>query len=377
MESKERCVAVFDGDVPDRAPVCDFGNAAMLGYTGHTLDECRKSPSLVKEIMGKWVADTGADLFFGPIETKGIFMDLPGMEVKLPENDQGSLKSAYFTCPEDVDSKELYDPLDAKSCPNLHRYVIDMLRAVEQACPDVMTAAWCEGVLTTTGFLRGVEDLLMLMLMEPDEAKKVITRGADFSRDIVTAELEEIDADYIVYTDPVSSASMIDDNMFREFNRDLLKRNIEHWSGNTSPMLNDFAMTGAAAMSLDHAVDLRDAKAAFGDTMAVMGNIDPVSIMLNGTPDDVRAVTTSGPPLRSASTTQAREEGSSSVPDAPNPTGRLSRTSGRWWRCPRGTPTEPTNDFKEGRKALDPCSQSALSISLRISPASAMRLRSA
>ena len=317
MESKERCVAVFDGDVPDRAPVCDFGNAAMLGYTGHTLDECRKSPSLVKEIMGKWVADTGADLFFGPIETKGIFMDLPGMEVKLPENDQGSLKSAYFTCPEDVDSKELYDPLDAKSCPNLHRYVIDMLRAVEQACPDVMTAAWCEGVLTTTGFLRGVEDLLMLMLMEPDEAKKVIARGADFSRDIVTAELEEIDADYVVYTDPVSSASMIDDNMFREFNRDLLKRNIEHWRrdygvpllkrniehwrrdygvptmlhicGNTSPMLNDFAMTGAAAMSLDHAVDLRDAKAAFGDRMAVMGNIDPVSIMLNGTPDDVRA----------------------------------------------------------------------------------------
>lgn len=135
MESKERCVAVFDGDVPDRAPVCDFGNAAMLGYTGHTLDECRKSPSLVKEIMGKWVADTGADLFFGPIETKGIFMDLPGIEVKLPENDQGSLKSAYFTCPEDVDSKELYDPLDAKSCPNLHRYVIDMLRAVEQASP--------------------------------------------------------------------------------------------------------------------------------------------------------------------------------------------------------------------------------------------------
>ena len=94
---------------------------------------------------------------------------------------------------------------------------------------------------------------------------------------------------------------MIDDNMFREFNRDLLKRNIEHWRrdygvptmlhicGNTSPMLNDFAMTGAAAMSLDHAVDLRDAKAAFGDRMAVMGNIDPVSIMLNGTPDDVRA----------------------------------------------------------------------------------------
>ena len=301
MESKERCVAVFDGDIPDRAPVCDFGNTAMLGYTGHTLNECRNSTSLVKEIMSKWVADTGADLFFGPIETKGIFMDLPGIEVKLPENDQGSLKSAYFTGPEDVESKPLYDPFDGKSCPNFHRYVIDMLRAVNEGCPDVMTPAWCEGVLTTTGFLRGTEDLLMLMLLDPEEARRVISRGADFSRDIVSAELEEVDADYVVYTDPVSSASMIDDNMFREFNRDLLRRNIEHWRkdygvptmlhicGNTGPMLDDFALTGATAMSLDHAVDLRAAKTAFGDKMAVMGNIDPVSIMLNGTADDVRA----------------------------------------------------------------------------------------
>ena len=273
------------------------GNTAMLGYTGHTLNECRNSTSLVKEIMSKWVADTGADLFFGPIETKGIFMDLPGIEVKLPENDQGSLKSAYFTGPEDVESKPLYDPFDGKSCPNFHRYVIDMLRAVNEGCPDVMTPAWCEGVLTTTGFLRGTEDLLMLMLLDPEEARRVISRGADFSRDIVSAELEEVDADYVVYTDPVSSASMIDDNMFREFNRDLLRRNIEHWRkdygvptmlhicGNTGPMLDDFALTGAAAMSLDHAVDLRAAKTAFGDKMAVMGNIDPVSIMLNGTAD--------------------------------------------------------------------------------------------
>ena len=82
---------MFDGEVPDRAPVCDFGNGAMLGYTGRTLNECRESTEVIKEVMSKWVADTGADLFFGPIETKGIFMDLPDVRIKLPENDQGSL----------------------------------------------------------------------------------------------------------------------------------------------------------------------------------------------------------------------------------------------------------------------------------------------
>lgn len=228
----------------------------MLSYTGHTLSECRDSPDLTAKIMRLWTRATGADMFFAPIETKGIFMDLPGMEVKLPENDQGSLLGTYLSTPEDVDSKELYDPFEGSESPCFHRYVVEPLKATHEACQDVMTPAWCEGVLTTTGLLRGVEDLLMAMLMEPGEARRAIARGADFSRDIVSAELESFDADYVVYTDPVSSASMIDDCMFREFNRDLLARNIRHWRerygvhtmlhicGDTGPMLGDLAGTG-------------------------------------------------------------------------------------------------------------------------------------
>lgn len=287
--------------MPDRAPVCDFGNGAMLGFTGHTLAECRESPELVAKIMIDWADATDADLFFAPLETKGIFMDLPGIKVKLPENDQGSLTNVYFSGPEDVDSKDFYDPFDPSSSPNFHRYVVEPLKTTHEALPNRMTPAWCEGVLTTTGFLRGVEDLLMAMFMEPEEAKRVISRGADLSKDIVSAELEEFEADYVIYTDPVSSASMIDDSMFREFNRDLLRRNISHWKseygtptvlhicGNTEPMLEDLVETGAAAMSLDHAVDLAKAKEDFGGRMAIMGNIDPVSLMLNGTADQVRA----------------------------------------------------------------------------------------
>ncbi len=299
-DSKERCLAVFRGEMPDRAPVCDFGNSAMLGYTGHTLAECRDDLDLVRRMMPEWVEATGADLFFGPIETKGIFMDLPGLRIKLPENDQGSLASPYYRTVDDVSAKPLYDPFDASASPKFHKHVVEPLKAISEACPDVMTPAWCEGVLTTSGFLCGVEDLLMMMLMQPDDAKRVIAAGADFSRDIVSAELEAFDADYVVYTDPVSSASMIDDGMFREFNLDLLSRNINHWKkeygtptmlhicGNTEPMLDDFVKTGAAAMSLDHAVDLALAKEKFSGRMAVMGNIDPVSVIRKGNADDVR-----------------------------------------------------------------------------------------
>jgi uroporphyrinogen decarboxylase len=235
------------------------------------------------------------------METKGIFMDLPGIQIKLPENDQGSIQSVYFESVDDAVEKYLYDPFDPKACPNFHRYVVDIFKGERKACPDVMMPVWCEGVLTTTGFLYGMENLIMGLLMQPDEITKVIDRGAAFSRDIISAELEEIDADYVVYTDPVSSADMIDENMFKTFNRDRLKANISHWEkeygvgtmlhicGDTTPMLPDFVMTGAKVMSLDHKVDLTKAKECFGKKMAVMGNIDPVAVMLGEDVNKVKA----------------------------------------------------------------------------------------
>ncbi|MCL2295747.1 MAG: uroporphyrinogen decarboxylase family protein, partial [Methanomassiliicoccaceae archaeon] len=39
--------------------------------------------------------------------------------------------------------------------------------------------------------------------------------------------------------------------------------------------------------SFDHAVDVAKAKRMAGKKMAIMGNIDPVSLIMSGTPDDI------------------------------------------------------------------------------------------
>ena len=69
--------------------------------------------------MAKWAKESQSDMVFGPFESKGIFMDIPGMKVKLPEDDQGSLLLDYFASPDDIESKPLYDPMNRKECPNL------------------------------------------------------------------------------------------------------------------------------------------------------------------------------------------------------------------------------------------------------------------
>ncbi len=301
MTSKERALAVFRGELPDRAPVCDFNNTSMLSHYGYVLKDCRANPALVRDIMTRWAKDSWADLVFGPLEGKGVFFDIPEMEIRLPDDDMGTLKNVFFETVEDLETKILPNPLDRKETPKFHKYVVDILEAQWEGIPDTMSPAWSDGTLTVSGYLYGVEKLLMDILMAPDDAKKVIACCGAYSEKIVRAQLERFDADYVVCTDPVASADMIDGEMFKEFNLDALHGNITGWKrdfgvdtmlhicGDTTPMLKDFVATGSRAVSLDHKVDLAEARKILGKDEVIVGNIDPVAVLMNGTIEEIYA----------------------------------------------------------------------------------------
>jgi len=54
-------------------------------------------------------------------------------------------------------------------------------------------------------------------------------------------------------------------------------------------MLDLFAETGADIVAINALVDLRLAKATIGDRVCLIGNIDPVAVMLQGTAAQVEA----------------------------------------------------------------------------------------
>lgn len=66
-----------------------------------------------------------------------------------------------------------------------------------------------------------------------------------------------------------------------------------HICGDTSALLPPMVAAGFDGLSLDAPVDLADALALAPDDMVVLGNIDPVSVMLEGGIDDVSAAVTS------------------------------------------------------------------------------------
>jgi uroporphyrinogen decarboxylase len=64
-----------------------------------------------------------------------------------------------------------------------------------------------------------------------------------------------------------------------------------HICGNTTRLLPDMLQSGADIIDLDWMVDIEKAAQLFDDKAAICGNFDPVTVMLQGTPETVRDAT--------------------------------------------------------------------------------------
>jgi uroporphyrinogen decarboxylase len=64
-------------------------------------------------------------------------------------------------------------------------------------------------------------------------------------------------------------------------------RTLLHICGDSTKVLDLYAETGADVIEIDHKVDLAYARSVVGDRSCVIGNVDPVTVVLQGTPERV------------------------------------------------------------------------------------------
>jgi MtaA/CmuA family methyltransferase len=177
----------------------------------------------------------------------------------------------------------------------------DRLEAVrlfgERSGGEVPVMGWVEGALAEAADLRGVGELLMDLIDRPAWVRDLLETTAALSIAFARAQVEA-GADIVGLGDAI--ASQISPTAYREFAlpyerrvfaavREMGARGRLHICGNTDRILTDMATSGADIIDIDWMVDLGKAAAAAGDKAAVCGNQDPVAIMLQGTPERVRA----------------------------------------------------------------------------------------
>ena len=152
---------------------------------------------------------------------------------------------------------------------------------------------------TTAAALRGVEDFLVDTITEPDLATQLV-EAAEAAAIPLLDELVLRGA-LPVLVDPLASASVASPATYRKFALPGTKRLIDrmhrldlditlHVCGETGPILEDLASTGADLLSFDQ-VPVTEVREAIGDRVRLVGNVSP-QILLKGDREEIREAAT-------------------------------------------------------------------------------------
>lgn len=168
---------------------------------------------------------------------------------------------------------------------------------VAEAGESLMVEGWVEGPCAMAADLRGVNTLMLDFF--DDEG--FVTDLFEF---VVAMEIEfaraQVQAGATIIGIGDAAASLIGPRLYDKFVLPYEKKLVEairkmgvlvrlHICGNTRKIVAGMGQTGADIIDLDFLTPLGEARAAMGDAQVLLGNIDPVRALRDGTPESITA----------------------------------------------------------------------------------------
>jgi MtaA/CmuA family methyltransferase len=291
MNSLERLHAVLVGRPVDRVPNFDI----FMTLAAHTIGAPLSSYYLDHRVLvqanlamlGTYQLDI-VQVISDPYREAADY----GLQVNFPRDGLPISKKALIAEPEDLARV-------AFTGQTFGPRMTDRLEAVrtlrEQVGNEVPVMGWVEGALAEAADLRGVGALLVDLAERPAWVHELLEACTAMAIAFATAQVAA-GAHIIGLGDAI--ASQISPRMYRAFALPYEQRIFSavraagaiprlHICGNTTHLLQDIAQSGAQIVDLDWMVDLGQAVRLL-EGQVVCGNLDPVSIFLQGTPEQVR-----------------------------------------------------------------------------------------
>jgi len=146
---------------------------------------------------------------------------------------------------------------------------------------------------TLAGHIRGIDNLLLDFFDNPEDVVNLLNFCCEVCI-LYSQYLEDNGADCISLIEPSATSEVIGPKYFQEYASPYIKKvikNLEvptilHICGNTVPILSFMEDTGINGISIDHVVDISEAKDKIRKT-ALIGNINPVDPLLFGPVDQI------------------------------------------------------------------------------------------
>lgn len=298
MTPKQAILEAFQRVPTDRAPATVFGGGIWtIRHWGTQFGEIIQDPKAYAEMIIRTNEKLRSPMVYVGSGYNNYLAAAMGGRVK-----ERPLGAPDLEAPIIRESADELDALDVEAVANdpVIQNIWEATRLVVEAIGDeyvVTTTAW--GPFTLAGQLFGVEDFMRATYKKKAQARKTLEFATRLLKAFYRPLVEEKLIPVMSIADPTASGDLISARAFRTFAQPYLQELIRwghehgvatwlHVCGDTTDKLEEIAATEADCFSLDYKVDLRTAKERLAGRMCIAGNINPVAVLDQGTPEDVR-----------------------------------------------------------------------------------------
>ena len=296
MNTKDEIVAAMnrEGDTHPPAIFSQTGTVPMMEACGCHWPEANFNIDMMiwlalqpSELLGFATARIPFDI---TAEAERLGCEIhPGTRSGQP----AAIGSPYRTS-EILDPPDLM-PVDEFLSGGRVRMHIDAAERISKEHPELFVTAAMIGPSGVAGHLVGMENFLMGSFLSPDACLKWIDRMTPYQCAYAESLSEAADNVFMITggNQDVLPVGLFD-TFVRPFEGKVFSSmkepfSVAHSCGTTDQVLEDLASLGSTALSVESARDPQGVFDRVSDRVVLVGGVDPVRALLQGTPEDVRA----------------------------------------------------------------------------------------
>ena len=176
--------------------------------------------------------------------------------------------------------------------------LIEAIRRVKDEFGDeLLVCGRTEAPFSSVALLYGIEETMLLPLLDPELLADTLRFFVELQTEFGLAQ-REAGADAIWFGDCNASGHLMSERYYGDFALPSVKEvvkeydkaglwSIYHASEEKEGHLKLQAGSGVSILSVGPGLDMARAKQIVGDKVCLIGNLDPVNVLMNGTPEQV------------------------------------------------------------------------------------------
>lgn len=298
MNPKEVILKTINLQKPPRLSVAILsGGAWTFNRRGFTLEEILGKPELAAEIIVQTNKLVLSDVVWAGSGYNNLPVRALGGKIKFRAKGTMDVQEPLLEKASDADKVNINRLEDDEGVRNVWK-TASLLNQAIGGHTLIGGSGW--GPFTLAAQIYGVEKMMQGIYKD----KAAVHQALEFGTEVSFRYYEgfiKAGARILSVAEPTASGDLISRKHFEEFVLPCLVKffkrtkeagaiNLLHICGNITNRLDLIPFSGADVLSVDYKVDLNKVRETLGNKMAFAGNVNPVEVLVDATPDEVAAV---------------------------------------------------------------------------------------